>query len=464
MHAIPPTPQTPDEESAQADLQTGPELGIYHFNHYHINFTVPPPFVGKENVRVEGKQKHETKEKQKESEVVTFRAKSNSLVRSTRAHSMYLDSRHRRHRAGGDRESSESCGESNPSTPTDSQLGSTRALRNSDRSTDRSRSSGLGNITHSATLPASVRRRAQSMSEATPRSSKAPPAGRNARKTDPNTRQKSDHQKSIGKGPRVPLAMAQTDSPVHRSSATCSAHLVSGELTAESPVTSRSDGGHLGRNPSPIQLESTLIEEDEEAGETGGNSKAQESLVKQQADQTVKSRVPIETESAAFQVDTRELQVTLEAIPRLSVGRSPTATPLQPGSTSLPNSPSGSPSRRSALPPPSEPESTPPVSVTATHSSTTPTPTSIEPQTEGRAKSTSPIVGLTRGDGESPLCGRSMSTMALAGLTGSEREGGQRSSTMLPRRNKHTVAFKEKSTIGMKVYCTCTHVSTYVTM
>lgn len=383
---------------------------------------------------------------------MTFRAKSNSLVRSSRAHSMYLESRHRRPRVGGDRESSESCGESNPSTPTDSQLGSTRALRNSDRSTDRSRSSGLGNITHSSTLPASVRRRAQSMSDATPRSSKAPPAGRNARKADPNTRQKSDHQKSIGKGPRVPLATAQTDSPVHRGLVTCSAHLVSGELTAESPVTLKSDGGHLGRNPSPIQLDSTLVEEDEEAGETGGSSKAQESLVKQQADQTVKSRVPIETESAAFQVDTRELQVTLEGIPRLSVGRSTTAAPLQPGSTSLPNSPSGSPSRRSKLPPP-EPESTPPLSVTSIHSSATPTPTSTKPETEGRAKSTSPIVGLPHGESESPLSSRSMSTMALAG---SEREDGQRSSMTLPRRNKHTVAFKEKSTKGMKVYCTCT--------
>ena len=453
MYTIPPTPQTPDEDSSQADLQTGPELGMYQYNHYHINFRDLTLFVGKENVQVEGKQKQESKEKQKESDVVTFRAKSNSLVRSSRAHSMYLEGRHRRHRVGGDRESSESCGESNPSTPTDSPLGSIRALRNSDRSTDRSRSSGLGNITHSSTLPASVRRRAQSMSEATPRSSKAPPAGR---KADPNTRQKSDHQKSIGKGPRVPLATAQTDSPVHRSSVTNSAHLVSGELTAESTITSRSDGGHPGRNPSPMQLDSTLVEEDEEVGETGGSSKAQESIVKQQADQTVKSRVPIEIESAAFQVDTRELHVTLEGIPRLDVGRSTTAAPLQPGSTSLPNSPSGSPSRRSKLPP-SEPEFTPPLSVTSTHSSATPTPTSTKPETEGRAKSTSPVVGLPQGEDESPLSGRSMSTMALAGLTGSEREGGQRSSMTLPRRNKHTVAFKEKSTKGMKVCCPCTH-------
>lgn len=408
------------------------------------------PFAGKENVRVEGKQEQESKEKQ--SEVVTFRAKSNSLPRSPRAHSMYLESRHRRHRGDVDRESSESCSESNPNTPTDSQLVSTRALRNSDRTTDRSRSSGLGNITHSSTLPASMRRRAQSMSETTPRSSKVSPAARNGRKGD--LRQKTDYQKSIGKGPRVPLATAQTDSPLHRSSVSRTAHLMSGELTAESSVTSRSGGGHSGRNPSPIQLESTLVEEDEDTGETGGNNKGQESLVKPRADQTVKSRVPIETESAAFQVDTRELQVTLEAIPRLSVGKSITAAPLQSGSTSLPNSPSGSPSRKSK-PPPSQPESTSPASVTSTQSSATPTHPSSELKTEGRAKSTSPVVGVTRDDGEGPLSGRSMSTMALAGTT--EREGGERSS---PRRNKHTVAFKEKTTKG--ICYTCTPVCVYV--
>lgn len=391
--------------------------------------------VGKEGVQqAEVKEEQEDREKQ---EVLTFRAKSNSLARSARPHSMKnLDSRHRQHRVNVDRELS---GESSPCTTTDSQLGSTRALRNSDCSTDRSRSSGLGNVTHSSALPASVRRRAQSVSEATPRS-------RNTRKAVSNLGKKMDHPKSLGKGPRVPLATSKTDSPVHKSSGTHSPHLVSGELTAKSPATPR-NGGQPARNPSPIQLESTLVEEDEDGGDTGGR-KGQESPVKRQADQTVTSRVPIETESAAFQVDARELQVTLEAIPRLSVGESIVAAPLQSDSTSLPTSPSGSPSRKSKLPL-TGPESTPPTS-TQTSATLTHSPNRLpEPHTGGRAKSTSPIVGLNHGENESPLCNsRSMSTMALAGGTGGERESGQRSSMTLPRKSKHTVIFKEKSTKG----------------
>lgn len=410
-------------------------------------------YVGKESV-----QKQQRGEEQKKSEVVTFRAKSSSLTRGNarrgiaRSQSISSESRHHQKPIDVDQESSESCGGSNLSTPNHSpMLGSIRTLRNSDRTTDRSRSSGLGNITHSSTLPASIRRRAQSMSEATPQSS------RDGKTTDSCPRQKSSHQKSVGLGPRVPLATSKTDSPAlpRGTCGTRTAHLVSGDLTPKSPATQR--GSHPARNPSPIQLESTLLEEDEEGQDPG-------SPVKRHVDQTVKSRVPMETESAAFKVDTRELQVTLEATPGLSVGRSIVAVPPQPvslGSSSLPNSPSGSPSRQRRLPTVPGSNSNSPTGAVTAPSGTTLThnprklpelPQSLTPfaqQSVNRAQSTSPIVNRNQRESGRNLGGRSMSTLALAGGVVSERDGGSSPSMTLPRRIKHTVSFKEKSTQGL---------------
>ena len=354
-------------------------------------------------------------------EVVTYRAKS-SLARGDRsarharvqrANSVIVDNR-------------EDSSESLSTTPTHSPLlGSTRALGNSDRS----RSSGLGNVANSSTLPASIRRsRAQSMSGASTttgsRSGRTKPATSGDKKESSGSQQQSlSHIKSMGLGPRVPLAKSLSDSP-RRGSAGAS-RIAAG---LASPKTSPAHG--LARNPSPIQLESTLMEEDEDGEEGGsGSSRGGGSLARQSVGQTVKSRVPIETESAAFQVDVSELEIVLEARPRrqsIVVASAPATKPQQ--SVSLPCSPSRSPARQKTA-----------------------------PELTGHAQSTSPVATGVRDERGTPcLSERSSSAMGLVGGRGGggEREGGAGEEidgfSTVPRRSsaKHSVSFKEQSKHG----------------
>ena len=386
-------------------------------------------------------------------------------------------------------EDSESYSGSSPSTPTRSPLlGTTRGLRSSDRSNDRNKRSGMGNIAHSATLPIHLRHRSQSVSE--PRTRTGRTGEGNAvsgrKRGDSVSKQLSLPSKSPSPlGPRVPLGTSLTDSPVLRSSRDSAgsrssrdssgsrgAHMVvgGGEL---SPKTS-TPRAHPPRNPSPIQLDATLMEEDEEEaeagaeageGKSGKENKVSGSTAKREASQVVKSRVPIETESAAFQVDARELQITLEACPGLSVKRNIVVSrqPVKQNSSSAPSSPNISLSRKV---PPNRPsteeagnKSLPDDNTAAQPSSgrkLPELPQSLSPFSRGnssnsRAHSTSPIVGSHGRDSTDGLSDHSASTLALSGGLGNGREGGSGlvSSMSLPRRNRHRVSFKENSAQGL---------------
>ena len=393
-------------------------------------------------------------------EDVTYRAKS-SLARGDpanrggrrrvqRANTIILDSR-------GD--SSDAL--SNQSTPTHSPLlGSTHALRSSDRTGDRtgdrSRTSGLGNITHSSTLPASIRRRSQSMSGPSTTGSKSSRNTGKSRDLNNPQQQSLSHMKSIGLGPRVPLATTLSDAS-RRGSGVMRPRSASPK---SSPVRC---GGIVGVNParnsSPIQLDSTLVEEDEELeeGVETVSGKTGDSSVRQQVGNTVQSRVPIETESAAFKVDASELEIILEAKPRRQsiVVSSPPPTTKQQRSVSLPSSPSGSPARqrRSLIVPAPELESTDGAGTATASSPSTPAqrklpelPHNLAPF-YSRTQSTSPIAATKR---EDPcLSGRSSSSMALAEGGGGREVVGDGFLT-LPRRHsaKNTVVFKEQSKQG----------------
>ena len=397
--------------------------------------------------------KHKSHGEEKQSEVETYRAKSSSLTRSAnsrkgtgRSKSINLEGQSP---VDTDREFKS---RSTQSTPTHSPLvGSGKALQSSDRS----RSSGLGNITHSSTLPANIRPRSQSTSGGTT-SKSATHGGALNRKTDSNHQQKSAHNKSVGLGPRVPLGTSRTDSlssSQRGSVASHTPHIVSTDVTTRSSNSTPRGGSHTMRNPSPIQLDSTLVEEDEEGqeeeGEGGRGRKRSSVKQKKLTEQTVTSRVPIDTESAAFQVDTRELQVTLEANPCLSVGRSTAASqPVQlvkQGSTSLPSSPSQSPAKHRRLS--TVPGSNPPTG-NLQRSATPPTHNlrkSSEPQllatfpekSDSRAHSTSPGVDDTdQGRGNPCLSERSVSMTLPRNYSSSI---------------KHTVSSKEKSARGLYV-------------
>lgn len=418
-------------------------------------------------------------------EVVTYRAKSTGgLVRGVGARrasgvgrlgSIDADSRTTTHHqplaTDTDRDSSlESLGGSNQTTPTHSPLlGSTKVLRSSDRTADRSRSSGLGNITHSSTLPASMRPRSQSMSGASLSrhgrggTKSTLPTDRDRRAAESDARHVSSHMKSMGLGPRVPLATSLSDSPRRRSPVTGhTGHFVGSDVSPEHP-TSLSVHGVGGRTASPIQLESTLVEEEEVDGVEGGESEGGGTVLEgspRRQQQVVKSRVPIETQSSAFKVDARELQVVLEAAPQPS--KSIVATPpaaKQTHSISLPSSPSSSPGRRRKLPIPPGADlpsssSIPKESLPMNEDSRKLVQQTLAPglqRGDGRAQSTSPIAATRVSQREDPcLIERSVSTMALTG--GSGRVEGQMTS---PRSSntttlKHTISsLKEKSAQGI---------------
>ena len=417
-------------------------------------------------------------EKGRRDEVVTYRAKSSGgLARGAGARrgsgvgrlgSMDAESHnHQPSTTEADQNSSlESLGGSNQSTPTHSHLlGSTKGLRSSDRTADRKRSSGLGNITHSSTLPASMRPRSQSMSGAS--GSRYSRGGtKSTLPTEKDTRQLSSHMKSMGLGPRVPLATSLSDSPRKGSTATSrTAHFASSDFSPE-PSASLTMHGVSDRTASPIQLEPTLVEEEEEGeGEEGGEGSARGRTVPDRSPQrrqekVVNSRVPIETESSAFKVDARELQVVLEATPRQS--KSIVAKPQvkQTRSVSLPSSPSSSPARRRKLPSvpgadstsdgnaskeslPMNQESRKPVEVQQTL-------TPASQRGDGRTQSTSPIATNRGSQGGDPyLTERSVSTMALTGGSGGVEEQMTSPRTSNATSLKHTVSLKEKPTQGI---------------
>ena len=381
-------------------------------------------------------------------------------------------------------EDSESYSGSSPSTPTHSPLLGTT-------SNNRNKRSGMGNIAHSATLPIHLRHRSQSVSEPRTRTGRSGRTGEGSavsgrRRGDSVSKQLSLPSKSPSPlGPRVPLGTSLSDSPVLRSSrdsaGSRSSRDSSGSRGAQvvvgggelSPKTS-TPRAHPPRNPSPIQLDATLMEEDEEEveeeteageGKSGKENKVSGSTAKREASQVVKSRVPIETESAAFQVDARELQITLEACPGLNVRRNIVVSrqPVKQNSSSAPSSPNISLSRKV---PPNRPsteeagsKSLPDDNTAAQPSSgrkLPELPQSLSPFSGGnssnsRAHSTSPIVGSQGRDSTDGLSDRSASTLALSGGLGSSREGGSGlvSSMSLPRRNRHRVSFKENSVQGL---------------
>ena len=355
------------------------------------------------------------------------------------------------------------------------------------------RSSGLGNIALSSTLPANVRRRSQSVSGAT----RTPPTpqrvgrspkegGRDSNNVSPSSSSSSSQQSSLemmklmGLGPRVPLATSLGDSPHKRSGGRGSpVHLVSEDHSPRSsPLAPRTSGGGIHpRNPSPIHLQSTLVEEEEEEEEVEGGPR---SPTRQQMETMVKSRVPIETENSAFQVDASELEVVLEATTprRRSIIVALPPSPVRKSPSSAPGSPMDSPAQKRKLPatPGSTPESD---SVKDLSTPVTPSPqrppNNLTPATQQtRAHSTSPIV-TNRGrggggeGGEPCLSGRSSSAAALS-VGGGEVEGGEMvdGAATLPRGgstsgSRHTVSYNEKSTTqGQGSYITEPHITCYL--
>ena len=380
------------------------------------------------------------------SDIVTYRAKS-SLVRGARrgsgvGRSSWMTAENRHGDAVNVDHDSSSGSDSNQSTPTHSPLlGSTAALRSSDRTTDRSRTSGMGNISRSSTLPASIRQRSQSMSGTitTHRGRGGTKPTLPGARVDSDTQQDMSRMKLMGLGPRVPLATSRTDSPRRGSLTNHTAHLVSGEVMSKTSVTARVPPV---RNPSPVQVEPALIEEDEDGGREGegrGSMTPEGSPVRCRVGHVVKSRVPIETESAAFRVDARELQgVILEANPRQSVSKSIVATAWtkQQRSVSLPGSPSRSPVRQKTnerltvaqISPRKHPNL--PETLTTSHLQ----------RSNVRAQSASPIVARQGGD---PCLSERSVLMALAESGAADAQARSNGTGI-----KHTVSFKEKPTQG----------------
>ena len=332
------------------------------------------------------------------------------------------------------------------------------------------RSSGLGNVALSSTLPASIRQRSQSVDGA---SGTPPTPRRGARSTkggsgDSNIGSSSSSSsqlakmKSMGLGPRVPLATSLGDSPHKRPGGRASpVHLVSEDHSPRSsplaPRTSSSGGNPAiihPRNPSPVHLQSTLVEEEEEEEEEGLKSPTRQQERRQHVEITVKSRVPIETESSAFQVDASELEVVLEATTprRRSIVALP-QSPVRQSPSSVPGSPMDSPVGKRKLPitPGSTPESNGARNslLPATHSLQK-LPNSLTPATlQTRAHSTSPIAVTNRGGGgggEEVLSGRSSSAMVLSAGEGGERGDVVDGAATLPRGSttgsRHTVSEK----------------------
>ena len=352
---------------------------------------------------------------------------------------------------------------SNLATPTRSP----RALRSSERLSHQSRSSGMGNIALSSTLPTSVRQRSQSVGGATV----TPPLRKTGSSTD---RVSVAKMKAMGQGPRVPLATSLGDSPHQGSRGQSSpVHLVSEDHSPRSsPLAPRTAGYSATstplRNPSPINLHSTLVEEEEEDEVRSPTARDQGEREKSAVvvEQMVKSRVPIETESAAFQVDASELEVVLEATPkRHSIVALPSQRKNSSGSSSSqPASPLGSPARQRKLPitPGSTPEGgadmkTLPSSSASSSRKLPQLPTGLAPANSSRAHSTSPIVakgesGRLESDGGAPSqIGRSASALGLTEVVEKEGEtqpdgsdaGGCSGAS---GRIRHTVRVKEKST------------------
>ena len=390
---------------------------------------------------LEEEQSEERPGEEGEGEVVTYRAKS-SLTRGV-ANGVRRIGRSNSTVADGNRGTSD---DSSVATPTRSPQ-----VRSGER---HGRSSGLGNVALS-TLPASIRHRSQSVGGA---SAGTPPTPRRAgqQKREESERQSMMKIKAMGLGPRVPLAISLTDSPRRGSGGrTSPAHLFSEDHSPRSsPLAPRTNSAPYPRNPSPIHLQSPLVEEEEEE-EEGVASPTRVHSRHTVVEHMVKSRVPIETESAAFKVDASELEVVLEAAtPRR---RSIVALPQQ--SASLPGSPMGSPARQRKLPmtPGSTPESTTTESTVSPTSSSSSSqsprklprvPDNLAPQhgNSARAHSTSPVVTNRGSGGEGErggpcLSGRSASVMALSG----EREsvdGGVAGRAKI----RHSVSFKEKPT------------------
>lgn len=276
----------------------------------------------------------------------------------------------------------------------------------------RNRSSGLGNVV--TVSPSPNKKRSQSVSGTTG----TPPTGSEVKSGGggDGAQQNVAAIKSMGLGPRVPLATSLGDSPHRGSSGGGAAHLVSEDHSPRSsPLAPRTTGGghhhhHHSKNHSPIHLQSTLVEEEEEEEEGGENGSTATNSGDLGVETAVQSRVPIETESAAFKVDASELEIVLEATPRR---RSIVADPPSPvrrassSSSSHPGSPVDSPTHnsKSAGTPSQESPNEQPVVLD--------TLTPVVSRTDTRAHSTSPIV--TKGRGDSCLSGRSASTTALSG-------------------------------------------------
>ena len=320
---------------------------------------------------------------------------------------------------------------------------------------------------------------------------------------------------------RVPIGASHTDSPVlNRSSAARRALNFGGDLTPRG-----AQRGNIHRNPSPVQLETPLEEEEEEeeegrSGVSISHSKESQDLSATPTDAIVKSVSLIDRDSPAFQVDVKELQVTVDPsaeLARKSASLSPITADILKGfprnraaSTVVETSGARSPviaRSRNESPIPSQgrrslfeersrdsthsaqraSSETPLTGSQNTAAERTPTPRtrgdapSLPRNTKTRAQSSSPILSKTKKHSSTATSTAVATSVVVAtknsastssptrsrpspgtsrcegvsseGVSGEVVGGGGGggdvvSSATLPRRSRHTVAFKENSPRG----------------
>ena len=262
---------------------------------------------------------------QQEAEVITFRARSNSLVRKShfqrnhpRSYSITSDPRQNLPNSRGKLPLASTPSSPSP-VPTNKSF-VTEGVKNSDRS----KRSGMSNVTQRMPF-LSLRSPSPQNRYDSHGAAAILPAGTVAMRSNNNKnvstinssitsplQHKSIKDVRVHIDSRVPIGVSHTDSPVlNRSSAARRALNFGGDLTHQ--------GAQRGNNhqpPSSVQLETPLEEEEEE--EKGMSvvstscSKENEDLSDTPTDAIVKSVSLIDRSSPVFQVDAKELQVTVD--------------------------------------------------------------------------------------------------------------------------------------------------------